>query len=73
MTVVAISCDQSLKREASPMPSTVRFSQRDGLLTEVFVGNTPFMSGFAGIFATDFFKPSEGQCQCRQNEEIKRG
>lgn len=27
MTVVAISCDQSLKSDASPMPSTVRFSQ----------------------------------------------
>src|ERR1043166_3625412 len=28
MTVVAISCDQSLNSEARPMPSTVRFSQR---------------------------------------------
>jgi len=29
MTAVAISCDQSLHSEASPMPSTVRFSQRE--------------------------------------------
>jgi hypothetical protein len=27
ITVVAISCDQSLKSDASPIPSTVRFSQ----------------------------------------------
>jgi len=26
-TVVAISCDQSLKSEAKPMPSVVRFNQ----------------------------------------------
>jgi hypothetical protein len=28
ITVVAISCDQSLNNDASPMPSTVPFSQR---------------------------------------------
>ena len=28
MTVVAISCEQSLNSDASPMPSTVRLSQR---------------------------------------------
>ena len=28
MSVVAISCDQSANNEASPMPSTVRLSQR---------------------------------------------
>jgi hypothetical protein len=27
-SVVAVSCDQSLKSEVSPMPMTVRFSQR---------------------------------------------
>ena len=40
IAAVAISCDQSLNSDASPMPSTVRFSQRtceaggggDGLL-----------------------------------------
>jgi hypothetical protein len=28
MTVVAISCDQSLNSDANPMPSTVRFNHR---------------------------------------------
>src|SRR5438477_8080292 len=39
MTVVAISCDQSLNKEASPMPRTVRLSQRaeTGLLPEAFI------------------------------------
>jgi hypothetical protein len=27
-SVVAVSCDQSLRSEVSPMPMTVRFSQR---------------------------------------------
>ena len=28
ITAVAVSCDQSLNSEASPIPSTVRFNQR---------------------------------------------
>ena len=35
IAVVAISCDQSLRSDASPIPSTVRFSQRGAFDGEV--------------------------------------
>jgi hypothetical protein len=40
-TVVAISCDQSLNSDASPMPRTLRLSQRGGCFSVAGVFTNP--------------------------------